>query len=322
MRIKDLVEATEKHVTFCFGRMNPPTVGHKEVFKAMERVGGDFKIFLTQTQDKKENPLSYEEKIEFLKDLCPQYAKNIVENRSLNTIGKVASFLYEQGYKHATFVAGDDRLESLGKVLRDYNGVEGKAHGYYKFETLDLKSSGPREDGAAGVTGVSASKAREKAAEGDLKGFAEKTGAGQYAEEMFNAVRQGLGINMKASDLVRESKTLPAEKPRNFVAKNAKMGGAGAHKDKKKAAKQGDVKHKQKVVDEETVNELSNEKLGQYKTAAGAQASAADKAGNYEKGNKRFKGIVKATKKQFANDTKVKESIEDRLAARVQQYLK
>lgn len=33
-------------------------------------------------------------------------------------------------------------------------------------------------------------------------------------------------------------------KPRNFVAKNATTGGAGAHKDKKKAAKQGDVKHK------------------------------------------------------------------------------
>jgi hypothetical protein len=37
-------------------------------------------------------------------------------------------------------------------------------------------------------------------------------------------------------------------KPRNFVAKNAAAttSGAGAHKDKKKAAKQGDVKHKNK----------------------------------------------------------------------------
>lgn len=35
-----------------------------------------------------------------------------------------------------------------------------------------------------------------------------------------------------------------APKPRNFVAKNAKMGGAGQHKDKKKADKQGDVKHR------------------------------------------------------------------------------
>lgn len=55
---------------------------------------------------------------------------------------------------------------------------------------------------------------------------------------------------MKARDFIFEAKKLPAAKPRNFVAKNAKMGGAGAHKDKKKAAKQGDEKHKQKVVDE------------------------------------------------------------------------
>ena len=37
---------------------------------------------------------------------------------------------------------------------------------------------------------------------------------------------------------------VPATTPRNFVAKNAKTGGAGAHKDKKKAEKQGNVKHK------------------------------------------------------------------------------
>lgn len=55
---------------------------------------------------------------------------------------------------------------------------------------------------------------------------------------------------MKARDFITESKKVEPSKPRNFVAKNAKMGGAGAHKDKKKAVKQGDVKHKQKVVDE------------------------------------------------------------------------
>jgi hypothetical protein len=53
-----------------------------------------------------------------------------------------------------------------------------------------------------------------------------------------------------------------------------------------------------------TVNELSTEKLAQYKTAAALDAGAADKAGNYERGDKRFSGIVKATKKQFANDVK------------------
>jgi hypothetical protein len=53
-----------------------------------------------------------------------------------------------------------------------------------------------------------------------------------------------------------------------------------------------------------TVNELSNEKLGQYKQAAALDAGAADKRGDFERGDKRFSGIIKATKKQFANDVK------------------
>lgn len=55
---------------------------------------------------------------------------------------------------------------------------------------------------------------------------------------------------------------------------------------------------------DQQLNELSNELLGKYKKAAGADASKADKEGNYEKGNKRFSGIVKATNKQFDNDKK------------------
>jgi hypothetical protein len=42
----------------------------------------------------------------------------------------------------------------------------------------------------------------------------------------------------------RKVATIEPGKPRNFVAKNAVNTGAGAHKDKKKAAKQGEVKHK------------------------------------------------------------------------------
>jgi hypothetical protein len=103
---------------------------------------------------------------------------------------------------------------------------------------------------------------------------------------------------MKAKEFI------PASKPRNFVAKNQKTAGAGQHKDKKKAEKQGDVKHKGKQFDESSLEELSTEKLAQYKKAAGADASAADKTGDTKKANKRFSGIVKATKKQFANDEK------------------
>ena len=61
------------------------------------------------------------------------------------------------------------------------------------------------------------------------------------------------------------------------------------------------------------LDEISTSKLADYKSAAGKDASAADKTGNTARANKRFSGIVKATNKQFDNDAKksVKESDED-----------
>jgi len=61
---------------------------------------------------------------------------------------------------------------------------------------------------------------------------------------------------MKAKEFI------PASKPRNFVAKNQKTAGAGAHKDKKRAEKQGDVKHKGKQFDE-GLNEYGDTAKGQ-----------------------------------------------------------
>ena len=53
------------------------------------------------------------------------------------------------------------------------------------------------------------------------------------------------------SEIVAEAKAPQPPKARNFVAKNATRSGAGAHKDKKKAAKQGDVKHKKPFTEAE-----------------------------------------------------------------------
>jgi hypothetical protein len=52
------------------------------------------------------------------------------------------------------------------------------------------------------------------------------------------------------------------------------------------------------------LNELSTKKLGQYKDAAVANAREADKVGDTTKANKRLIGVIKATKKQFANEIK------------------
>ena len=195
MLLLELFEAGAKHMTFCFGRMNPPTIGHKQVLDTMKSQGGDMRIFVSQTQDKKKNPLDYGTKIKFIKEMFPEYAGDVVDNAGLNTIGKVASYLHEQGYNAVTFVAGSDRLEDMKNLLTQYNGVEGKAHGFYDFEVLDFVSSGEREDGAEGVAGVSASGARLAAANNDFEAFKEATGAGELSKPLFAAVRKGMNIS-------------------------------------------------------------------------------------------------------------------------------
>jgi hypothetical protein len=62
----------------------------------------------------------------------------------------------------------------------------------------------------------------------------------------------------------RKVSSIEPSKPRNFVAKNAINSGAGAHKDKKKAMKQGDTKHK-KLDYAESLELQLNQKLKENK---------------------------------------------------------
>jgi len=199
MKIRELFEDTaDKHVTFCFGRFNPPTLGHKEVFKTMKAQGGDMKIFTTMSQDSKKNPLDYSTKVDFIRRIHSEYADNVIEDTNLNTITKVAEYLNDAGYNHATFVGGDDR-KNLFDQLKSYNGKEegkkGPLENKYKFDTLQFVSAGAREDGAEGVEGISGTQAREDAANNDIKEFTKHTGAGEHAEELFAAVRKGMGLS-------------------------------------------------------------------------------------------------------------------------------
>lgn len=52
------------------------------------------------------------------------------------------------------------------------------------------------------------------------------------------------------------------------------------------------------------LQELSNELLTRYKKKSSEAATTADKEGNFKLGDKRYSGIIKATKKQLANDVK------------------
>jgi hypothetical protein len=63
---------------------------------------------------------------------------------------------------------------------------------------------------------------------------------------------------------------------------------------------------KYKNINKDKLVEVSNDLLDRYKKKAGESAREADAKGDFKKGDKRFKGIVKATNKQFDNDLKEK----------------
>jgi len=62
--------------------------------------------------------------------------------------------------------------------------------------------------------------------------------------------------------------------------------------------------HMRVVHDDVELGELSNELLGRYKKELGVRASAADKAGDYDRGHEYFKKITKATIRQGDNDAR------------------
>jgi len=96
------------------------------------------------------------------------------------------------------------------------------------------------------------------------KVFASKNHAQAVARSLQNKGKNAT-VHETGAEPTNEAVKKEAPKPRNFVAKNAKMGGAGQHKDKKKAEKQGDAKHKkpyyeQNYTADEMVDILSGKK--------------------------------------------------------------
>ena len=205
---------SRKSVAFCYGRVNPPTIGHARLFNTTARAsaGGDYYIFLSHTQDSKKNPLDYNTKVDFVKAIYPQHAEH-VSYGSLRTIMEIMEFLYHQNYTDVTYVCGNDRLPAFKELLNKYNGVEG-GKTYYKFNSIDIVSSGPRDPDDDGVAGASASAARAAAKEGEFEEFKKITGVGRYAKQLYKAVRRGMLIEDAAGVGVVATNKKMARDPR------------------------------------------------------------------------------------------------------------
>ena len=183
-------------IVLVFGRFNPPTIGHQKLLQSAQREAkksnSDLKIYPSRTQDPKKNPLDPGTKINFMKQMFPDYEESIIDDAGTKTIFDALVSAYNEKYKNATIVVGQDRLSEFQGLAQKYNGSD-----LYNFENIVVVSGGARDPDADDVTGMSASKMRAYATDGDFQSFVKGLPPALKAmqkRELFNNVRKSMNV--------------------------------------------------------------------------------------------------------------------------------
>ena len=182
-------------VVVVFGRFNPPTVGHEKLLKRAakeaDKRGYELRIYPSRSQDAKKNPLTPQMKISYMRQMFPDYADSIIDDKGSKTIFNVMTGANEEGHKNMIIMVGQDRLGEFQGLSHKYNGE------LYNYDQLEVVSAGDRDPDSDDVTGMSASKLRLAAAEGDFVKFAKgvpDTLGKMEKMELFNVLRRSMKI--------------------------------------------------------------------------------------------------------------------------------
>jgi len=194
---KYLIEE-EKTVYFTFGRMNPPTTGHEKLMNELSKKSGKnpYRVYLSQSTDKKKNPLDFKYKVKTVRKFFPKHARSVMLNKKVKNVFDAVTEMYNDGFKNITMVVGSDRINEFNTLLKKYNGVKGR-HGLYNFNKINVISAGDRDPDADDISGMSASKMRSLAKEGDFTQFSQglpRNVSNADAKKVYNEVRRGMGL--------------------------------------------------------------------------------------------------------------------------------
>jgi hypothetical protein len=139
-----------------------------------------------------------------------------------------------------------------------------------------------------------------------FKSFAEHLVEGHYEDAQEHLAKASKAL--ETSDMVSHHAHMADHHDSLSQWHDSKGRSAAAQTHANKAEMHADkytaLARKSSGIKEDSLDEISMATLTSYKKKAGEAASAADKAGDYKKGNKRFSGIINATKKQLGMDVK------------------
>ena len=193
-------EAKKDTAVIAFGRMNPPTIGHgvlvDKIVSEAQKHNADHFIFASETQDSKKNPLSHKQKVAYLKKFFPKGNFPVgMAKDPYTAVLHVCSL----GYKNIIMVAGSDQVENFKNIAKYTGKVADRdpKKRVYSFEKFEVVQAGEaRDDDSQGVEGMSASKMRSAAFDGDFKKFATGVPGKDNAikKKMYSDVRKGLSL--------------------------------------------------------------------------------------------------------------------------------
>ena len=189
------VPKTKGTLTLAFGRFNPPHAGHQQLMdiaaQSAEAEESDYIIVPSRSQDAKKNPLDADTKVSIMRQMFPQHSERIVNDGANRTIFDVLKKAHNDGYTNVRIVAGQDRVKEFDKLSQNYNGQ------LYQFDNMEVISSGDRDPDAEGMEGLSSSRMRLAAAEGDFKTFRAGLPEGtprKMAMSLFDTVRETMNV--------------------------------------------------------------------------------------------------------------------------------
>jgi len=151
------------------------------------------KTALILAKDAFRNPLTWEQKIEFLTRLrdASNLQFDICNDPEIKTTDDMFLSLAEQGKKDLILIAGSDRISGFREVVERYNN----SHAVGIQVNVKFHSAGERDPDADDVTGMSATKLRFYAILDDFQSFAQGIGGDKdLAWDIFQAVRNTMDI--------------------------------------------------------------------------------------------------------------------------------
>jgi hypothetical protein len=198
-------QTNNKTAVIAYGRYNPPTIGHQKLFNKVVEISkkkqADGFIVPTHTVDHKKNPLTFEEKKRLIELMIMTSDLEILDCGK--TLIDLLQNLQARGYTRIIHVAGQPDIPGFKKVVDMYNNKPDKNNIIpFSFEEYEFESAGERDpapkkvsagekipaskDESAGerdpvstsspsttqdVSGVSGTKLRQFAVDGNLKEF-------------------------------------------------------------------------------------------------------------------------------------------------------